>query len=269
MKKLLTISLLLSLSFTTIFAGCFGTKNTVHVGASAKPHAQILEFIKEDYEALGYKLEIHVYTDYVMPNKSLASKDLDANYFQHLPYLNEYNKQFSTNLISACAVHYEPMGIFGKNVSDINSVPNNVPVIIPADSSNQARALLLLAEYGLITLKTGVESTKVSILDVENSFSRNLVAVEPATIPAQLNNADSGAIAVINGNYALASGLSLEDALATENEESAGTKAYANILAINQGDENREEIKALITLLTSDKVKEYITQTFNGAVLPV
>ena len=271
MKKISIIVCALLLCLSSIFAACSGKRdeNTLIVGASATPHAEILEFVKEDFEALGYKLEIVVYTDYVMPNNSLANGDLDANFFQHLPYLQEYNKSKSTNLISACAVHYEPMAIFGNGISGLDQLPQGSKIIIPADSTNQARALLLLQANGLITLKEGANLSNISILTVENSNGYNLIPVEAASIPAQLKQNGNNAIAVVNGNYAIGAGLSLSNALALESSDSDAALTYANILAINAGDENREPIKALVTLLTSQKVKDYITNSFSGAVLPV
>lgn len=270
MKKILSIICLILT--TTAFFGCFRKKdeNTLIVGASATPHADILNFVKEDFESFGFKLEIVIYSDYVLPNTALASGDLDANFFQHQPYLTSYNQEYGTNLISACAVHYEPMGIFGKGVSDISNIPTNCKIIIPADGSNQTRALLLLANEGIITLKNGVDvNTGVTPNDVINNNGHDLVCVEAATIPAQLNYSENGSIAVINGNYALASGLSISNALALENKNTQSATTYANVIAVKNGEENREPIKKLIELLKSEKTKLFITNNYAGAVLPI
>ena len=269
MKKLLIFTCIIALTLSC-FTGC-GERDENHiiVGASATPHAEILEFIKEDYEALGYKLEIKIYTDYIMPNASLANNDLDANYFQHLPYLQQYNKKNSTNLISACAVHYEPMGIFANGLTSIADISSNATIIIPADQSNQARALFLLAENGIITLEEGATIESVTVLDVLDAKGHTLRPVEAASIPAQLKNGNHGTVAVINGNYALSSGISLSTALATEDRNSEAALTYANILAVKSGSEQRQAIKDLVTLLTSEKVKNYISSSYQGAVLPL
>ena len=272
MKKLSVIVLAIVLCLSSAFYACGKSnrdENTLIVGASSTPHAEILEFVKSDFEALGYKLEIAIYTDYIMPNKSLANGDLDANFFQHLPYLEQYNKKNSTNLISACAVHYEPMAIFANGLTDLNQIRTGTKIIIPADTSNQARALFLLEENGLITLDQNATIYNVTILDVLDSKGFNLIAVEAASIPAQLRQNANGAIAVINGNYAIGAGLSLSNALAIEGKNSNAATTYANILAVKSGNENRQPIKDLVKLLTSEKVKNFITNNYDGAVLPV
>lgn len=269
MKKIITFICILALTLSC-FTGC-GKRDENHiiVGASSTPHAEILEFIKSDYEALGYTLEIVIYTDYIMPNTSLAIGDLDANYFQHLPFLQQYNKSNGANLVSACAVHYEPMGIFAKGVNDISAISQNSVIIIPADQSNQARALFLLAENNLITLADGVTITNVTVLDVVDDKGHTIRPVEAASIPAQLNQGDNGTVAVINGNYALSSGISLTTALAVEDKNSEAALTYANVLAVQNGHEQRQAIKDLVKLLTSEKVKNYITANYQGAVLPL
>lgn len=272
MKKILiAISTILCI---TLFASACGLTNkkdpnTLTIGASTTPHAEILEFAKSDFEALGYKLEIIIYTDYIMPNRSLAGGDLDANYFQHTSYLNDYNTKNNTNLISAGAIHYEPMAIFGKNVSDIANIPTNAKIILPADASNQARALFLLAENGIIEIDVNANVNNLTVLDVLNAKGHTLYPVEAASIPAQLKQSDNGTIAVINGNYALSANLSLSTALAIEKAESEGVAIYANIIAIKEEDKTNELILALIKILTSEKVKTYIRDNYSGAVLPV
>lgn len=269
MKKFILI-ICAVVALSSLFCSCKADPNTLIVGATANPHAQILQFVKEDYEALGYKLKIKIYTDYVMPNTSLASGDLHANFFQHLPYLENFNKEKGTNLVSACAVHYEPMAIFGKNISSLSQIAKNAKIIIPTDASNQSRALLLLAEHNIITLSENANVlTGVTLLNVVNNNGYNLIPVDSASAPAQLNNADNGAIALLNGNYALASGYDLANALAIENSNSETAIRYANVLAVKAENLNDPKIQALVNLLTSEKVKEYIISTFNGAVLPV
>lgn len=270
MKKLLCFICLIVTCIT--FTGCFNTKdeNTLIVGASSTPHADILRFVKEDFESFGYKLEIKVYSDYVLPNSALAAGDLDANFFQHLPYLLSFNKDNGTNLVSACAVHYEPMGIFGKNLTNLSSIPANTKIIIPADGTNQTRALLLLAQNGIITLKDGVNvSTGATPNDILNSNGHNVIAVEAATIPAQFNYSENGTIAVINGNYALSAGIAISTALAIESKDGESATTYANIIAVRAGDENRGAIQKLVELLTNEKTKQFITNNYSGAVLPI
>ncbi len=270
MKKLLCFICLIVTCLSV--TGCFGKRdeNTLIVGASSTPHADILRFIEQDFESFGFKLEIKIYSDYVLPNTALASGDLDANFFQHLPYLESYNAEHKTNLVSACAVHYEPMGIFGKNLSSLSALPAGAKIIVPTDGSNQTRALLLLAENNVITLKSGVDiNTGATPNDIANDNGYNIVPVEAATIPAQLNYSENGSIAVINGNYALSAGLSISSALALESSDGESAITYANILAVQSGDENREAIKKLVELLTSEQTKQYIANNYNGAVLPV
>lgn len=271
MKKLFIFTIITAICIS-LFPGCLaGSKNPneITVGASATPHAEILRFLEEDYEALGYQLNIVTYTDYIMPNSSLANGDLDANFFQHLPYLEEYNKKSGTNLISAGAIHYEPMGIFANGISDLSQLQSGAKIILPADSSNQARALLLLASNNIIVLEENVELVNLTVLNVLNSNGFVLYPVEASSIPAQLKQSEKGTIAVINGNYAIGAGIDIATALATELSNSLGSTTYANILAIRKDDENRQAIIDLVNLLKSDKVKKYITDNYGGAVLPV
>lgn len=269
MKKLFILFSAIILTLCSLTACGKRSENHIVVGATSTPHAEILQFIKEDYEKLGYKLDIIIYSDYIMPNVSLAMGDLDANYFQHLPYLQQYNSQRQTSLISACAVHYEPMGIFAKGVNSLSEIPQNALIIIPADQSNQARALLLLAENNIITLAPNASIAEITVLDVLDDKGHILRPVEAASIPAQLNQGDNGTVGVINGNYALASGISLNTALAVENNDSQAALTYANILAVQQGAEKRQAIIDLVNLLTSEKVKNYISANYQGAVLPI
>ena len=245
-----------------------GGDKTITVGASATPHAEILEQVKDALAKEGYTLKIVTYDDYVLPNKALADGELDANYFQHQPYLDSYNKENGTNLVSAAKIHYEPFGIYGNGVSDLKTLKHGATIIIPADDSNETRALLLLQQEGLITLKDGVSAASgVTTLDIKDDGGYKVQAVQADTVPAQLKNSDAGSIAVINGNYALASGLKITDALATEDASGDAAQTYANIIAVRSGDESSPKIQALIKALETDAVRDYITSTYKGAVV--
>lgn len=285
MKKLAFVSLAAALVVSTlVLAGCGSSTNstkaagetsasadkTITVGASSTPHAEILEQAKAALEAQGYTLKIVVYDDYVLPNKALADGELDANYFQHTPYLNSYNESNGTDLVSAASIHYEPFGIYGNGITDLTKLAAGATIIIPADDSNETRALLLLQQEGLIKLKDGTSAaTGVTTLDIADNGGYKIVDVQADTVAAQLKNSDAGSIAVINGNYALAAGLKIADALAQEDATGDAAKTYANIIAVRKGDESSEKIKALIAALETDDIKNYIAKTYNGAVVAI
>ena len=274
MKKIL--SLILSITVVlALVSGCGAKKDdkTIKVGASSTPHAEILESVKEDLAKEGYTLDIVVYDDYVLPNKALADSTLDANYFQHKPYLDSFNSQNGTNLVSAASIHYEPFGIYSndvKDIKDVKDVKSGATIIIPADDSNETRALLLLAQENLIKLPADASAAKgVTTLDIVDNGGFNIQTVQADTVPAQLKNSDPGSIAVINGNYAIGAGLKISDALATEDASGDAAKTYANIIAVRSGDESSEKTKALIDALKTDKVKKFIEEKYAGAVLPI
>ncbi len=273
MKKFLSVVLIVTLLLFSAVAmiGCNkDDEKTITVGASSTPHAEILEYAKPLLEARGYTLKIVVYNDYVLPNKALADGTLDANYFQHTPFLNSFNKANGTNLVAATAVHYEPFGIYGNGIGSLKDLPDGATIIIPADDTNCTRALFLLAQEHLITLKDDASAESgVTVLDIASDNGYNIVTVEAEAAPGQLKNADVGTIAVINGNYALSSGLSLQNALATEAADGITAQTYANVIAVRSGDENKDKIKALVEVLNSDEVKNYIDSTYNGAVKTV
>ncbi|MCI5625692.1 MAG: MetQ/NlpA family ABC transporter substrate-binding protein [Clostridiales bacterium] len=247
-----------------------GEKETIKVGASSTPHAEILEQVKDALAEKGYDLDIVVYDDYVLPNKALADGDLDANYFQHTPYLNSYNASNGTDLVAAAKIHYEPFGLYGNGVSAVADIADGATILIPADDSNETRALLLLAQEGLIELPADASAEKgVTTLDIVDAKGYNVQAVQADTVPAQLANSNPGTVAVINGNYALQAGLKVADALAIEDASGDAAQTYANIVAVRPADADSDKTKALVEVLQSDAVKEYIESTYNGAVEPM
>lgn len=275
MKKFLRTLFVSALTLTLAafaFTGCGTDKSkTIVVGASSTPHAEILAQIKDDLKADGWTLEIKEFDDYVLPNTSLESGDLDANYFQHKPYLDDFNANRGTHLVSVGEIHYEPFGIYGKNVTkaDFEATKTGRKIYLPSDGSNCTRALFLLQENGYITLKADAKPTDtLSELDVTDKKGNTLELIEASTVPAQLNNAADGSIAVINGNYALAAGLKIANALAAEKADSSAAQTYANIIAVKKGNENSDKTKALLKALKSQKVIDYINATYNGAVKP-
>lgn len=260
-----------------LFTGCSSKKaasdadsKTITVGASSTPHAEILEQVKDTLAQKGYTLNIVIYDDYVLPNQALADGTIDANYFQHTPYLNSYNKSNGTDLVSAASIHYEPFGIYANGVTSLSELAAGATVIIPADDSNETRALFLLAQEGLIKLPDDADAEKgVTTLDITDNGGYNIVAVQADTVAAQLKNSDAGTIAVINGNYALAAGLNIADALASENADGTAAQTYANIIAVRSDCTDSEKTKALVEALKTDAVKSYIEQTYNGAVVAI
>ena len=240
------------------------------VGASATPHAEILEQVKDALAAEGYDLQIKIFDDYVLPNTALEDGELDANYFQHTPYLNSFNEANGTHLVSAALIHYEPFGIYGNGVSDLSELAEGADIIIPADDSNETRALLLLQQEGLITLPEDASAIEgVTTLDIVDDGGYNITAVQADTVPAQLANSNEGTIAVINGNYALQAGLHSADALALEDASGDAAQTYANIVAVREGEEQSEKTLALVKALQTAEVKTFIEETYNGAVVAI
>ena len=251
---------------TTGGAEATGATKKLVVGASASPHAEILEAIKPELAAQGIELEIKIFTDYIIPNTSLNEGELDANFFQHKPYMDEFNQTRKTNLTAAVAVHFEPLGIYAGKSSDLDNVPDGAIIAVPNDATNEARALQLLEQRGVIKLTEGVGLTATKKDIAENPHNVEIREVEAAQVPRSLADAD---FAVINGNYALQAGLHSSDALALESADGDAAQTYANIVACRKGDENSEKIQALISALQSDAVKQYIADTYNGAVVAI
>ena len=273
MKKLLTLILTAVLLLSVLaLASCTNEKdeNVLTIGASATPHAEILEQVVDAMKENGYTLKIVTYNDYVLPNKALNDGEIDANYFQHTPYLESFNASNGTDLISAAKIHYEPFGIYGNGVTELKALAEGATIIIPADDSNETRALFLLAQEGLITLPADASAAKgVTTLDIVDAHGYKVTAVEAETVPAQLANGDAGTIAVINGNYAIGAGLKIADALATEDASGDAAQTYANIIAVKKGNENDPKIKALIEVLESETVRQFIADEYAGAVVAI
>ena len=268
MKK--TIAIILTLVLALSLAACGGgnaADKTITVAASPTPHAEILKVAKEVLAKDGWTLEITEYADYVVPNNVVEDGEIDANYFQHVPYLDTFNAENGTHLVSVAMVHYEPFGIYAGTKSAVADLAEGDKIAIPNDGSNRARALLLLEQEGVIALKEGV-GMEATVLDIaENALNLEIVEMEAAQIAGVR---DSVALAVINGNYALLAGLNAgTDALAVEDAESISATTYANVLVVKEGNEESEKIQALKKALLSEEVKNFINETYSGAVVPI
>ncbi|NLP33692.1 MAG: ABC transporter substrate-binding protein [Clostridiales bacterium] len=241
------------------------TNGKIVVGASTTPHAEILEQTKEILANAGYELQIVEYSDYVQPNLALDYGDLDANYFQHQPYLDQFNEENGTNIVSVANIHYEPFGIYAGKTATVEELEEGAQIAVPNDTTNEARALMLLEAQGLITLAEGA-GLNATIIDIEeNPKNLQFIEIEAAQLTHSLQDVD---MAVINGNYAIQDGLSPTDAIAIEDKESIGAETFGNVLAVKAGDEEREDIKALVDALMSDDIKQFINDTYKGAVVP-
>lgn len=267
MKKLLAVAsaALLVLSL----AGCGKKASTIkkgvlRVGATPEPHAEILNLVKDDLKAEGIELTVIEFTDYVTPNDAVDSGDIDANYFQHLPYMDSFNKEKGYKLVNAGGIHVEPIVLYSHKVSKLDELKDGSEIAIPNDPTNEGRALLLLQSAGLITLKAeaGITATPIDI--TSNAKNLKFVEIEAASLPRVIDDVDA---AVINGNYAIPAGLSAEkEGLFVEGADSP----YVNIVAVNAGNEDAPEVKALIKALQSDKVKNWIKERYpNNEVVAV
>lgn len=241
-------------------------KGTITVAASATPHAEILEQAKPLLEKEGWDLEVTVFDDYVQPNLVVESGEFDANYFQHIPYLENFNEENNTHLVNAGGIHYEPFGIYPGKKAALDELEEGDTIAVPNDTTNEARALLLLQDNGVITLKegAGLEATVRDI--VENPKDIKIQELEAAQV-ARVK--DEVAFVVLNGNYALQAGFSVaKDSVAYEKSDSEAAKTYVNVIAVKEGNEKSEAVRALVDVLTSDAIKEYINTTYDGAVIP-
>ena len=241
------------------------SKGTIKVAASPTPHAEILHEAKKLLAAEGWDLEIKEFEDYVQPNLVVESGEFDANYFQHEPYLDSFNEENNTHLVNAGGIHYEPFGIYPGSKKDLKDIADGDDIAVPNDTTNEARALLLLQDNGIIKLKDGA-GLKATVNDIaENPYNVNIVELEAA----QVARATDAAYVVLNGNYALEAGFKVgKDALAYEKSDSEAAQTYVNIIAVEEGHENDEGIQALVKVLKSDEIKKFIEDKYEGAVVP-
>lgn len=272
MKKL-TALLLTGVLAVSVLSGCgapgksaSGKGGKITVAASATPHAEILEQAKPLLAEQGYELEVTIFDDYVQPNNVVESEEFDANYFQHIPYLNEFNEEQGTHLVNAGGIHYEPFGIYPGTKSDLSQLADGDEIAVPNDTTNEARALLLLEANGVLKLKDGAGLT-ATVNDIE-SYSKQIKIVELQAESVKEAIPDA-AFVVLNGNYALEAGLSVgKDSLAYEAQDSEAAATYVNVIAVKEGHENDDKIKALVDVLKSDAIVKYINDTYDGAVVP-
>ena len=241
-------------------------EGTIKVAASPTPHAEILEAAKSILADEGWDLEVTEFEDYVQPNLVVESGDFDANYFQHVPYLESFNEEKGTHLVDAGDIHYEPFGIYPGTKKSLDELEDGDTIAVPNDTTNEARELLLIQDNGVLTLKEGAGLT-ATVNDIESTIKDiKIQELEAAQVPRVLNEV---AFAVINGNYAVEAGLSVaDDAIAYEASDSEAAKTYVNIIAVKEGNENNEGIVALVDALKSDEIKDFINETYNGAVIP-
>ena len=237
----------------------------IKVAASATPHAEILEEAKPLLEKEGYDLEVTVFDDYVQPNEVVDSGDFDANYFQHAPYMEQFNKEKGTKLVDAGDIHYEPFGIYPGTKKSLDEIADGDEIAVPNDTTNEARALLLLQDNGIIKLKDGAGLTATVNDIAENPHNIKIVELEAAQVARVTGET---AIVVLNGNYALQAGYSVKkDALAYEAADSEAAKTYVNIIAVKDGNQDSDAIKALVKVLKSDDIKKFIDEKYDGAVI--
>ena len=272
MKKKNVLALVLALVLVLALAACGAEQKqqemtVLKVAASATPHAEILAQVKEDLAKEGIDLQVTEYGDYVIPNTAVEDGEEDVNYFQHQPYLDQFNVENNTHLVSVAAIHYEPLGIYPGKTTALADLPDGAVIGVPNDATNEARALQLLQAQGLITVNpdAGLNATPNDITD--NPKNLSFVELEAAMLPNVTTEMD---LAVINGNFALQAGFSsAKDALALEDAQSEAAQTFANVIVVKEGNENSEAVKALVKALQSDKVKNYINDTYEGNVLPI
>ncbi len=267
MKKILGIGLSLALTASAFTVTAFAEEDkTITVAASATPHAEILEEAKPVLEEQGWTLEVTVFDDYIMPNNVVESGEFDANYFQHIPYLDDFNAEHGTHLINAGGIHYEPFGIYPGTKATLEEIAEGDVIAVPNDTTNEARALLLLEANGVITLKEGAGLT-ATVKDIEeNPHNVEIQELEAAQVPRVK---DEVAYMVLNGNYALQAGFSVgKDSIAYETSDSEAAKTYVNVVAVLEGNEGSEKIQALVDVLKSEEIQNFINEKYDGAVIP-
>lgn len=251
---------------------CGGKENkaddkTITVAASPTPHAEILEAAKDLLKEKGYTLEIKEFDDYPQQNVVVDEGEFDANYFQHQPYLDNFNEEKGSDLVSAAKIHYEPLGIYPGASEDLENIKDGAKIAVPNDATNEARALLLLEENGIITLKAdvGLNATKKDV--EENPHNIEIVELDAAQIARVVEELD---FVILNGNYALDAGFNVQtDAIAKEEADSEAAQTYANIIAVKKENKDSEKIKALVEVLQSEEIGKFITDTYEGAVVPM
>ena len=243
-----------------------GETVTLRIGGTPAPHVEILEQVVPILAEQGITLEITTMNDYNTPNDAVEDGSLDANYFQHITYMNEYNESHGTHLVSVGEIHYEPFGLYAGKTASLDALQAGAQIAVPNDATNEARALLLLEQEGLITLaeNAGITATVLDIVD--NPLNLEIVELEAAQLPVRLPDVD---MAVINGNYAIDAGLSVADALAIEDADGEAAAAYVNVVAVKEGNENNEAILALVEALKSDEISSWMEETYQGAVVPM
>ena len=251
---------------STEAGGTVESKGTIKVAASATPHAEILAAAKPILAEQGWDLEVTEFDDYVLPNEVVESGEMDANYFQHVPYLDSFNEEKGTHLVEVGKIHYEPFGIYPGTKSSLDDIADGDVIAVPNDTTNEARALLLLQDNGIITLKDGA-GLEATVNDIaENPYN---VEIQELAAESVARVADEVAYVVLNGNYALQAGFSVaKDALAYEKSDSEAAKTYVNVIAVKEGNEDSEAIKALVDTLKSDEIKDFINEKYDGAVVP-
>ena len=269
MKKLIAAALTGALVLGTVGTSVVFAADdykTITVAASETPHSEILEASKPILEEEGYDLEVTVFDDYVQPNEVVESGDFDANYFQHIPYLNSFNEEKGTHLVNAGGIHYEPFGIYPGTKSSLDDIADGDTIAVPNDTTNEARALLLLQDNGIIKLKDGA-GLEATVNDIEeNPYNVEIVELAAEQVARV---AEETSYIVLNGNYALQAGYSVsKDALAYETSDSEAAKTYVNVIAVKEGNENSDKIKALVDVLKSDEIKDFINEKYDGAVIP-
>ena len=270
-RKFVTVSLATALAIGIITANgvlvsADAEKGTIKVAASATPHAEILEEAKPILEKEGWDLEVTVFDDYVQPNLVVESGDFDANYFQHIPYLDNFNEEQGTHLVNAGGIHYEPFGIYPGTKKTLDDLEDGDTIAVPNDTTNEARALLLLQDNGVITLKDGA-GLEATVKDIEENPKN--IQIEELEAAQVSRVKDEVAFVVLNGNYALQAGYSVsKDSIAHETSDSEAAQTYVNIIAVKEGNEDNEAVKALVDVLKSDEIKDYINETYDGAVVP-
>ena len=242
------------------------SKGTIKVAASATPHAEILAAAKPILAEQGWDLEVTEFDDYVLPNEVVESGEMDANYFQHVPYLDSFNEEKGTHLVEVGKIHYEPFGIYPGTKADLGEIADGDVIAVPNDTTNEARALLLLQDNGIITLKEGA-GLEATVNDIaENPYN---IKIEELAAESVARVTDEVAYVVLNGNYALQAGFSVaNDALAYEKSDSEAAKTYVNVIVVKEGNEDNEGVKALVDVLKSDEIKKFINDKYDGAVIP-